>query len=105
MKGMMAANSKRAQAMLGSAESSIIEEHKDIPMRDGFASEIKVIRPATAPAAGSPLIIFSYGGGFIGGNYEAGTAFGRAWVRLLGAVVVCISYRLAPEWKYPVGGE
>lgn len=89
--------------MLGPAEPSIVEEYKDIPMRDGFQSSIKIHRPATPPAGGSPLMIFCFGGGFISGDYHTGTAFARAWARLFGAVTVAISYRLAPENKFPVG--
>ena len=33
---------------------------------------------------------------------HAGTAYARAWVRLFGAVVVSISYRLAPQYKFPI---
>lgn len=101
MNAAMAFGSKQGLEMAGPAESSIIEEYKDIPMRDGFQSMIKIIRPSTTPPDGSPLIIFCYGGGFIGGDMHAGTPFARAWVRLFGAVVVSISYRLAPEFKFP----
>ncbi|KAK5174438.1 uncharacterized protein LTR77_001518 [Saxophila tyrrhenica] len=101
MKAIMAAMSQQSQDLLGPPESSIIEVYKDIPMRDGFQSTIKIARPATTPAAGSPLIVFFFGGGFVGGDMEAGTPFARAWARLFGAVTVCVSYRLGPEYKFP----
>ena len=53
---------KQTLAMLGPAESAIVEEHKDIPMRDGFQSSIKITRPSRTPAGGSPLIVFFFGG-------------------------------------------
>lgn len=71
-------------------------------MRDGYSSAIKIHKPKDVPAGSSPLIVFSFGGGFIGGDMHAGTGFARAWVRLFGAVVVDISYRLAPEHKFPI---
>ncbi|KXL46650.1 hypothetical protein M433DRAFT_133943 [Acidomyces richmondensis BFW] len=40
------------------------------------------------------------GGGWISGEKETMIPFSRALVRLFGAVVVCISYRLAPEYKF-----
>lgn len=71
-------------------------------MRDGFQNKAKIIRPSKKPAEGSPLIVFYFGGGFISGDNEAGTPFARAWARLFGAVSVLVSYRLAPENKFPV---
>ena len=90
-------------AQIGAPEASITEERKSIAMRDGFESELKIHRPTQTPAAGSPLIVFIFGGGWISGDNDAGTALARAWIRLFGAVVVNISYRLAPEHKYPTG--
>ena len=94
--------SKQGLALLGPPESGITEEYKDIPMRDGFQSSIKIHKPSTPPAGGSPLIMFCFGGGFIAGNNDAGTAYARTWVRLFGAVAVSISYRLAPAHKFPI---
>ena len=94
--------SKQGLALIGPPEGPITEEYKDIPMRDGFQSSIKIHKPTQPQANGSPLIIFCFGGGFISGDNDAGTAFARAWVRLFGAVVVSISYRLAPEYKFPI---
>jgi acetyl esterase/lipase len=88
--------------MLGPPEAALVEEYKDIPMRDGFQSSIKIHKPATTPAGGSPLIIFCFGGGFIAGDNDAGTVYARAWARLFGAVTVNISYRLAPQYKFPI---
>lgn len=87
--------------MIGAPEAAVTEEYKDIPMRDGFQSSIKLHRPKDPPAEGSPLIVFCFGGGFISGDNDAGTAYARAWVRLFGAVAVSISYRLAPTYKFP----
>ena len=98
---MMEELSKQGLAMLGAPEAGLTEEYKDIEMRDGFKSTIKIHRPTTAPAGGSPLIVFCFGGGWIAGDMHAGTAYARAWVRLFGAVVVNISYRLAPKYKFP----
>jgi acetyl esterase/lipase len=71
-------------------------------VRDGFKNKGKVFRPTTPPAGGSPLIVFAFGGGFISGDPDSGTALARAWVRLFGAVVVCINYRLSPEYRFPI---
>ena len=95
--------SKMNLEQVGPPEAAIIEETKDIPMRDGFQSTIKIHRPSNPPAGGSPLIAFYFGGGFISGDMHQATPAARAWVRLFGATVVTPSYRLAPENKFPTG--
>lgn len=99
----MAMMSQGTLQMIGAAEPAITEELKEIPMRDGYQSTIKIHRPTDPPASGSPVIVYYYGGGFIGGDMHQGTAAARAWVRLFGATVICPSYRLAPEHKFPTG--
>jgi acetyl esterase/lipase len=89
--------SRQGLAMLGAPEASIHEEYKDIPMRDGFQSSIKIHRPTEKPAGGSPLIVFCFGGGFISGDNDAGTGFARGWVRLFGAVVVNLVCGCGPK--------
>jgi len=72
-------------------------------MRDGFESEIRVHRPKTLPenGDGSPLVVLLYGGGFfMGNNLQMGTT-ARTLTDLYAATVVCVSYRLAPEFPWP----
>ncbi|KAI7267975.1 lipase/esterase [Hortaea werneckii] len=88
-------------AQLGPPESTLVETEQDIPMRDGYASSMKIHKPATPPPQGSPLIVLLFGGGFIGGSKHQMTPNARAMVRAFGAVVVNLSYRLAPQHKFP----
>ena len=88
-------------AALGPAEPAITEEYRHIPMRDGFQSEVKIARPSQPVSGGGPLIVYIFGGGYIAGSHDSGTAIARAFVRLFNATVVSISYRLAPEHKWP----
>lgn len=92
-------------AQLGPAEPTLLESDETIPMRDGFHSTVKIHKPAASSATGSPLIVLIFGGGFISGSKDQLTGYARAMVRLFGAVVVNISYRLAPEHKFPKGQE
>lgn len=76
-----------------------------IPMRDGFTNVAKVRKPASSSAPAGPLIVYAFGGGFCGGSNEQMGREARAFVRLFGAVVVNLSYRLSPEHKFPVPVE
>ncbi|KAK5175096.1 uncharacterized protein LTR77_000233 [Saxophila tyrrhenica] len=75
------------------------ETYHDIPMRDGFKSSLKVQRPAEGGTG--PLIVLAFGGGFVGGTNEQFEKTGRILVNLFNATVVSISYRVAPEHKFP----
>lgn len=76
------------------------EIYHEIPMRDGFMSSLKVHRPMDGQPG--PLIVLGFGGGFIGGSIDQLTRTARVLVKLFGVTVVSISYRLAPEYKFPI---
>ncbi|KAF1357124.1 Alpha/Beta hydrolase protein [Delphinella strobiligena] len=70
-------------------------------MRDGFKSEIRIFKPINPPADGSPLVLLIYGGGFLFGSNKQLSYVARPLSALYGATAVCISYRLAPEHRFP----
>ena len=72
-----------------------------IPMRDGHESEIRVFKPASPPPTGSPLVALLFGGGFITGSNIQLVPIARSVAALYGAVAVALSYRRAPEYKFP----
>lgn len=78
------------------------EFYHEIPMRDGFISKLKLHKPAAGSAPG-PLIVLCFGGGFVSGTCDQYTKTARHLIKLFGATVVSISYRLAPEYKFPYG--
>ncbi|KAK5738338.1 hypothetical protein LTR17_006057 [Elasticomyces elasticus] len=100
VKNLMAAVETRALAQLGPPEPSLKESVQSIPMRDGYQSAIKIHRPASKPSGGSPLIVLLYRGGFVAGSRDQLTGTARGFVRQFGAVVVNISYRMGPEYKW-----
>ena len=86
--------------------SDDINEYKlPIPMRDGYLNTARIRQPKLTPAGGSPLIVLAFGGGFIAGDNHQMATEAQALVQLYGAVVVNISYRLAPEHKFPCSWE
>ncbi|MFS4096885.1 alpha/beta hydrolase [Streptomyces sp. AF1A] len=65
-----------------------------------------VCRPATAAtAAPLPVIYHVHGGGLMLGTNRAGVEAPLSWARELGAVVVSVEYRLAPEHPHPAPVE
>lgn len=75
-----------------------------IPMRDEFESEALVFRfDDYIKDARRPLVVLVYGGAFCMGSVYGLAPQARDIAKTTGAVVVNISYRLAPEHKFPTG--
>ncbi|MFF1407127.1 alpha/beta hydrolase [Streptomyces sp. NPDC058294] len=65
-----------------------------------------VCRPVSAPVtAALPVIYHVHGGGLVAGSNRAGVTEALAWADELGAVVVSVEYRLAPEHPHPAPVE
>ena len=63
----------------------------------------RVYRPAGAGLV--PTVLFLHGGGFVIGDIETHDDHGRRICHDVGAVVVSIDYRLAPEHPFPAGHD
>lgn len=100
---MRAERERQNIAALGPPPAEISEAFQKITMRDGYESELKVFKPTQPPAGGSPLVVLVFGGGFVVGSNGQLTAVSRLVSAKYGATVVNISYRLAPESKFPTG--
>ncbi|MEU6923278.1 alpha/beta hydrolase [Streptomyces sp. NPDC046631] len=61
---------------------------------------VAVFRPAGAGNA-LPAVLYVHGGGFILEEGDGDRALAARWAAELGAVVVSVRYRLAPEHPYP----
>ncbi|THY06462.1 hypothetical protein D6D01_09897 [Aureobasidium pullulans] len=74
-----------------------------IPMRDGFESEVLVFRSDDEGQLNQarPLVIMLFGGGFVMGTMYQLASQSRAIAKVTGAVVANISYRVAPDFKFP----
>jgi acetyl esterase len=60
---------------------------------------VRVYRPSAA--TGLPLLLWFHGGGWVTGNLDTHDQLGRMLADQVGAVVVSVDYRLAPEAKFP----
>lgn len=66
---------------------------------DGRAIPVRVYRPAGE--APKPGIVFAHGGGWVQGNLVTHDGAAAGLAEGIGAVVVSVDYRLAPEHPYP----
>ncbi|MFF4019705.1 alpha/beta hydrolase [Streptomyces sp. NPDC001843] len=78
-------------------------EDRAVPGPEGAPDvSLLICRPASPAATGPlPVIYHVHGGGMILGNNRVGVEGPLAWARELGAVVVSVEYRLAPEHPHP----
>ncbi|MFF7970173.1 alpha/beta hydrolase fold domain-containing protein [Streptomyces sp. NPDC007905] len=78
-------------------------EDRTVPGPEGAPDiSLLVCRPVSAdPATPLPVIYHVHGGGMVLGNNRAGVDGPLTWARELGAVVVSVEYRLAPEHPHP----
>ncbi|MFC6786013.1 alpha/beta hydrolase [Halobaculum halobium] len=65
---------------------------------DGDALPLRVYRPSETPA---PTLVFFHGGGWCLGTLDSADDLARRLCRRVGAVVVSVDYRLAPEHQFP----
>ena len=64
---------------------------------------VRVFRPSAA--TGLPLLLWFHGGGWVTGNLDTHDQLGRLLSDAVGAVVVSVDYRLAPEAKFPAAAD
>lgn len=83
-------------------DSSLEEFDVEVPMRDGFTHNATVVRPKTKSNKGRPLIVLIHGGGFCAGSTKLLACPARNFAKAFDAVVVSCTYRLSPEYKFPV---
>ncbi|AKN74104.1 esterase [Streptomyces sp. PBH53] len=82
-------------------------EDRTVPGPEGAPGVSLLLCRPTAGSAGSglPVIYHVHGGGLVAGTNRVGVAEPLAWARDLGAVVVSVEYRLAPEHPHPAPVE
>ena len=93
------AAAEEAPKLLG-GEPEVVAAIRDLhaPGAEG-AVPVRVYRPESA--APLPLVLFAHGGGWAVGSLDSHDRLCRILANRLGAVLVAVDYRLAPEHVYP----
>lgn len=80
---------------------SVTIEERYVPTRHGN-THFYIVKPPGLKA-GAPCIMNIHGGGFCKGHEQWDAVFSAFLAQSLGAVVLDMDYRLAPEYPFPVG--
>nr|WP_267880180.1 alpha/beta hydrolase [Shewanella marina] len=88
--------------------SSTVLAGKSPAMHSEFVDElngiqVKVYKPTNEPNL--PVTVYFHGGCFVSGGYETHDAQIRQIAALSNTIVICIKYRLAPEFVYPAAHD
>ena len=70
----------------------------------GGATNLRIYWP-TEPSGPLPIIVFAHGGGFVFCGLDSHDDLCRAMTNGVGAIVVSVDYRLAPELPWPAALE
>ncbi|MEX8547694.1 MAG: alpha/beta hydrolase [Mucilaginibacter sp.] len=76
---------------------------KEIPVAGGNI-HIRIYTPKEGKAP-FPVIVYYHGGGFVIANIDVYNASAQAMAEQVGAIVVSVAYRLAPEHKFPTAHD
>jgi acetyl esterase/lipase len=88
---------------VGADSHGVTVEDHSCTGADGHAVGLRVYRADRRTSSGAVLHV--HGGGFILGDLEMSHARNVEIAREVGAVVVSVAYRLAPEWPFPTPVE
>ena len=86
-------------------KENVTREDRAVPGPEGAPDiSVRVYRPADATGT-LPGVYFIHGGGMVLGNVEGESAVAEEICEQVGAVVVSVEYRLAPEHPHPAQSE
>lgn len=81
---------------------SVVDRVIDGP---GGGIPVRIYHPARAGAEPLPLLVYAHGGGFVFCGLDSHDGLCRDITNQLGAIVVAVDYRLAPEHGWPTAAE
>lgn len=91
-------------ALAAAAEPEAVAQVADIRI-DGDATQMAARIYNPAAASSRPTIVYFHGGGWVVGSLDSHDALCRALANEVGAVVLSVDYRLAPDVRFPAPAE
>jgi len=79
----------------------LVDAHMDLPYGDDYWQKVDVFRPKDTAVRDLPVLVFAHGGAWTHG-YKEWMGLMAPVITALPAILVSVSYRLAPEHRYPV---
>lgn len=95
------AQARAARATLVRPLEPVAEVRDVVATIDGRSIAMRLHRPSSSLGADAPALVYFHGGGWMVGDLDGTEPICRALANRLGAVVLSVDYRLAPEWRYP----
>jgi acetyl esterase len=92
------------RGLVGPGVTGVRTRDLDIPSESGTPVPARLYEPVSL-AAGSPLLVYLHGGGWVIGSIETHDATCRYLARNAQVRVLSIGYRLAPEHHFPAAAE
>lgn len=99
-----ALNEAGAKAVAGPPRPMATVDNLGIPGPKG-PIPARLYTPLDSLAAPQPLIVYFHGGGWVVGSLETHDSVCRFLAATVGALVLSVDYRLAPEHPFPAGVE
>jgi len=103
--GRRAEFAEQLQTIRREETPSVVTEDLLIEGADAQAMAVRIYRNLEGSSPSHPGVVWFHGGGFVLGNLDSEDETCRLVSERLGAVVVSIDYRLAPEDPFPAGVE
>lgn len=76
-----------------------------IPVKGGTVRLRRYSPPLAGSGADRPVLLMYHGGGFVLGDVDTHDSIARAYCLKVGAIVVSVDYRRAPEHRFPCAVE
>ncbi|QMU21016.1 alpha/beta hydrolase [Gordonia rubripertincta] len=79
----------------------VLVDRRVAPASDGADIELVTFRPEDSAGEALPVVVYFHGGGFVFGDAGTDVRVPSALAAEIGAMVISVNYRLAPEFPYP----
>ncbi|WP_029114850.1 alpha/beta hydrolase [Mycobacterium sp. URHB0044] len=88
------------------AQPEVVDEVRDIAIPGvGGDLNVRIYRPAGSSGGALPILVYAHGGGFVFCDLDSHDGLCRNLANRLGAVVLSVAYRLAPESTWPAAAN